>query len=149
MRRSIRFDALNITLLVLAGVMMLFARSGRGYIFSGVFITLFVLRAFSSDAYKRTQENEKFVGFFSRIKARFTSRTARTRPVRPVYNGYDAGGSAAGQQQKKEKQAKPKADKDHKIYKCPQCKSYLRLPKGKGKILITCSNCGHKFEKKT
>ena len=39
--------------------------------------------------------------------------------------------------------------KTHKFYRCPKCKQHLRVPKGKGKICITCRNCGEHFEKKT
>lgn len=39
--------------------------------------------------------------------------------------------------------------KTHKFYRCPQCKQPLRVPKGKGRISITCRNCGEHFEKKT
>lgn len=44
----------------------------------------------------------------------------------------------------------PRADaKTHKHYKCPECRQEVRVPRGKGKILITCPRCGKKFEKKT
>lgn len=44
----------------------------------------------------------------------------------------------------------PRADaKTHKHYKCPGCRQEVRVPRGKGKILITCPRCGKKFEKKT
>lgn len=39
--------------------------------------------------------------------------------------------------------------KTHRYYKCPDCKSYLRVPKGKGEIIITCPKCGKKIEKRT
>lgn len=39
--------------------------------------------------------------------------------------------------------------KTHKFYRCPKCKTVLRVPKGKGKISITCRGCGEKFIKKT
>lgn len=39
--------------------------------------------------------------------------------------------------------------KTHRFYRCPKCKTTLRVPKGKGKICITCRNCGEKFVKKT
>lgn len=39
--------------------------------------------------------------------------------------------------------------KTHKFYRCPKCKQPLRVPKGKGRICITCRNCGERFEKKT
>ena len=31
--------------------------------------------------------------------------------------------------------------KTHRIYKCKNCKTMLRVPKGVGKIKITCSKC--------
>lgn len=40
-------------------------------------------------------------------------------------------------------------DKDHCYFCCPNCKQQLRAPKGKGKIHVTCRNCGTVFEKKT
>ena len=39
--------------------------------------------------------------------------------------------------------------KTHKFYRCPNCKATLRVPKGKGKISITCRSCGERFVKKT
>lgn len=118
------------------------------YIFTGVLLALFMIRAFSKDDYARHRENERFTQFIARVKARFTSkRGQRVRPVRPVHTGQDAG--QAQQQASNGKPQKPKADKEHKIYKCPNCKTYLRVPRGKGKILITCNSCGHKFNKKT
>lgn len=39
--------------------------------------------------------------------------------------------------------------KTHKFYGCPKCKATLRVPKGKGKITITCNRCGTQFTKKT
>lgn len=39
-------------------------------------------------------------------------------------------------------------DKDHRYFKCPNCGQRLRVPKGKGKITITCRNCGVSFEEK-
>jgi len=40
-------------------------------------------------------------------------------------------------------------DKDHRYFKCPNCKQQLRVPKGKGKITITCRSCGTSFQEKT
>ena len=39
--------------------------------------------------------------------------------------------------------------KTHKYYKCKGCGKTVRVPKGKGKICITCPVCGHEFVKKT
>lgn len=40
-------------------------------------------------------------------------------------------------------------DKEHKHFDCPRCRQPVRVPKGKGKICITCPKCGEKFIKKT
>ena len=37
----------------------------------------------------------------------------------------------------------------HKFFKCPGCGQTVRVPKGKGKIKITCPKCGKTFVKKT
>ena len=39
--------------------------------------------------------------------------------------------------------------KTHKFYRCPKCKTWLRVPKGRGKITITCVKCSTKFDRKT
>ena len=40
-------------------------------------------------------------------------------------------------------------DRDHRYYSCPNCRQSVRVPKGKGKIAITCPKCKEKFIKKT
>lgn len=39
--------------------------------------------------------------------------------------------------------------KDYKFFKCPKCGVLNRIPKGKGKIEITCPRCGEKFIRKS
>lgn len=39
--------------------------------------------------------------------------------------------------------------KDYKFFRCPSCHTLLRVPKGKGKILLTCRKCGNRFERKS
>ncbi len=40
-------------------------------------------------------------------------------------------------------------DRDHRYFDCPRCRQQVRVPKGKGKISITCPKCKEKFVKKT
>ena len=37
-------------------------------------------------------------------------------------------------------------DKDHRYFKCPNCGQQLRVPRGKGRITVTCRNCGASFQ---
>ena len=39
--------------------------------------------------------------------------------------------------------------KTHRFFGCPSCRNTLRVPKGKGKLQITCPKCGERFIKKT
>ena len=40
-------------------------------------------------------------------------------------------------------------DREHRYFDCPRCRQPVRVPKGKGKIAITCPKCKEKFIKKT
>lgn len=40
-------------------------------------------------------------------------------------------------------------DREHKYFVCPKCRQSVRVPKGKGKIAITCPKCREKFIQKT
>ena len=40
-------------------------------------------------------------------------------------------------------------DRNHRYYTCPRCRQPVRVPRGKGKISITCPKCREKFVKKT
>lgn len=40
-------------------------------------------------------------------------------------------------------------DRQHRYFDCPKCHQMVRVPRGKGKIAITCPKCREKFVKKT
>ena len=40
-------------------------------------------------------------------------------------------------------------DRNHRYFDCPKCRQIVRVPRGKGKISITCPRCREKFIKKT
>ena len=40
-------------------------------------------------------------------------------------------------------------DRDHRYFDCPKCRQTVRVPRGKGKIAITCPRCRERFVKKS
>lgn len=39
--------------------------------------------------------------------------------------------------------------KTYKIFKCPNCSQKIRIPRGKGQIMISCPRCRTEFEKRS
>lgn len=77
-------------------------------------------RAFSKNVAKRYEENQKY-------------RSWRYQQV------------VKWEQWKKQREGR----KIYRYYNCPQCKQKVRVPKGKGKICITCPKCRKEFVKRT
>ena len=42
-----------------------------------------------------------------------------------------------------------KERKSHRYFKCPHCKAWMRVPKGRGAITVTCRACRFRFDKKS
>ena len=40
-------------------------------------------------------------------------------------------------------------DRNNRYFDCPKCRQLVRVPRGKGKISITCPRCHEKFIRKT
>ena len=40
-------------------------------------------------------------------------------------------------------------DRDHRYFDCPKCRQMVRVPRGKGKIAISCPRCREKFVRKS
>ncbi len=110
-----------VSLLVLV-VSMFLPQPAKMIVFIAAVLTLgnAYFRIFSKNFEKRRTENAKFLRFRQRIKDRFGLR-------RDMW----------------------KQRKEFRFFKCPSCKSVLRVPKGKGRIRIVCKKCGTAFEKKT
>lgn len=85
-----------------------------------VLLVIIYVRVFSRNFEKRRRENEKFL----RLKYKFT------------------GGFGDWRDRQKQR-------KDYVFFRCPSCKVMLRVPRGKGKIRVTCRKCGNSFERRT
>ena len=42
-----------------------------------------------------------------------------------------------------------RSDREHRIFRCPSCDQRVRVPRGRGKIEITCPRCGQTFVKRS
>lgn len=40
-------------------------------------------------------------------------------------------------------------DPNNKYFVCPKCTQIIRIPKGKGNVVVCCPNCKEKFDKRT
>lgn len=119
-------DQLNIALFVLAILFWMASLFSPTYGFSRLFHGLCLLaaafcivRALSRNLGRRQQENQKFLSLF---------------------RGGHAGHSW---------RVKMEQRRQYKIFRCPSCGIKLRVPRGKGKIKVTCRQCGATFEKKS
>lgn len=116
-------DQLSIALmflsLLLSLLLFFFPSTALSYIVYIPFI-VFLFRILSKNVNKRREENIKFLKLWYPIASWF-----------------------------RKKQYQLKNSKTHRYYKCPSCKQSVRVPKGKGKILITCPKCKLEFIKKT
>lgn len=138
---SYGFDILSIFLMVLSCILSLFNITSL----AGLAIFIFAIyRAFSKKTYKRINELNKFTSIVNNILSKFNKKLPDALP-RWTFNNIPT----FFNQVKYEAQYKANNFKKYKIVKCPKCKQKLRLPRGKGKIIVTCKSCSHKFKMRT
>ena len=94
---------------------------------SGIFNLLFwvcliysYFRMFSKNYSARYAENQKFLGLKSKFLYKWENQK-RLREQKKIYH----------------------------IYSCPYCKQKIRIPNGKGTIIITCPKCKQEFGKRS
>ena len=83
---------------------------------AGVVLVYLVIRLLSRNQEKRQMENARFLALF-----RAVFRWFRRRRVLQT-------------------------DKEYYYFKCPTCGQSMRLPRGLGKVEITCRSCSSRFE---
>ena len=116
-------DQLSIALFVLYFVLFFLSYIPYCRFLAWIGLLLFAIilfRTFSRNVTKRYRENQIFLKFWNPIKNWFSKQKRRF---------HDR--------------------KFYRYYKCPNCKQTLRVPKGPGKIKITCPKCRTQFIKKT
>ena len=116
-------DHLGATMVVISIILSLTHAITRFAVLMYVSYAILVLALFrmlSRNIERRRAENDRFIRYWWPIRTRV--------------------GRAA---------ANIKHRKTHKFFKCPGCANTLRVPKGKGRLQITCPKCGERFFKKT
>ncbi|MBQ2157233.1 MAG: hypothetical protein II443_01550 [Oscillospiraceae bacterium] len=83
-------------------------------------LILTIFRFLSRNIRKRRAENDKFIKYWWPFKTKAQNFFRRIKDSRK-----------------------------YKFFRCPSCKNRLRVPRGKGKIKVTCPKCGERFQKKT
>lgn len=110
--------------LLLFVLQLIFRRSIAGNIIimlSYLVILLYFFRCFSRNIYRRQMENQKFLKMWNPIKnyVKFLKMRWQERGSTKV------------------------------LYRCTKCHQTIRVPRGRGKIAITCPKCRYEFIKKT
>jgi len=114
-------DELAIFLIGLSVLAMFLSRMVNNYSLYYMGLVLIIwsyFRVFSKNTYKCTQQNQKYL----KLKAKVI------KPFEKQINLF-------------------KQRKTHHIYSCPNCKQKIRIPKGRGKVEVTCPKCHKKFSK--
>ena len=116
-------DQLNQFIFIVAIISMvleIITRQSLFYTLRLVLLILAYVRVFSRNINKRYEENMKFLQKKDAILNKFRKQKYYAAQRRNFH-----------------------------IYTCPQCKQKIRIPKGKGKISITCPKCRTSFIKKS
>lgn len=119
-------DALNrflsVVLLVLVAVeMFLRGRAAMALSFlSLVLLVVIYYRMFSRNLYRRSQENGTY------LRMRY--------PIVSAVQGW---------------RDRFRQRKDYRFFRCPSCRAWLRVPRGKGQINIVCRKCGTSFRRRS
>ncbi|MHC1771123.1 MAG: hypothetical protein AB9907_05175 [Flexilinea sp.] len=116
-------DQLNNGLLILGSLLVVISAITRWEVllFIGyISLGLSIFRSFSKDFGRRSRENYTFLRYWNQIVSFYFKKKRQILEW-----------------------------KNYKFYHCPQCQQMIRVPRGKGKICITCPKCRVEFTKRT
>ena len=99
-----------------------------------------VIRLFAGNPEKRYAENQKFLTVVTAVRGWFQKLFSG--------NGAKEGGRTH-RAHKARKNPTWSEIRQYKYFMCPQCAQRLRVPRGKGKLRVTCTHCGNVFETKS
>ncbi len=143
MRGRYGMDQLNRTLSIAALILIVINFFFHKGIINWIAVVLLIYiycRMFSRNINVRAAENQRYLRFSESVRSKFGRKSQYRNNAYGNYGGANGYGAGRG--------AKFRRDKTHKIMKCPGCGGKLRVPKGVGKINITCPHCSTKFTKK-
>ena len=115
-------DELSLAMLIGGALLSLLSTILHAPVLSLLSMVIYIytlFRMFSRNLEKRHAENAAFLKFWNGM----------TSGIRQFFNRL-------------------KNMKKYKYFKCPECKSRLRLPRGVGEVTVTCGKCHHPFKQK-
>lgn len=101
-------------------ILNIFTRSAIFSLLFWVCLIYSYFRMFSKNYSARYQENQKFLELKNKWKYKYENHK-KLREQKKIYH----------------------------IYSCPFCKQKIRIPKGKGTIIVTCPKCKQEFGKRS
>lgn len=147
MRPKLHLDELNKALLIAAGACYLLSfvlnrYAGAATLFRLLFAAAAVflgVRIFVRNPAARNNENMKYLAAVTAVKAFFR---------KPFFGAGKARGAASAPAGNGLLDRWKRQWHEYRTYRfliCPQCSQRLRVPRGKGKIRVTCTKCRNQF----
>ena len=109
-----------LVLSVIALIVSLFTPLGLLYYVAFALLIYSYFRLLSKNITKRYKENESFLKIVQKFRSTFGKTKSRVIQFR-----------------------------NYHIYVCPSCKQKIRIPRGKGTIMVRCPKCRTEFKKKS
>ena len=137
--------------LVLALVNVLFRNTVLSFVSLAIWIYAYY-RMMSRDIYRRIGENDRYLNAKASITGRLRGLLGKLRGGQgnPAGSQSDgSNGSSRGCRSRCNSYSGNCYEDQYKVFKCPKCSQKLRVPRGKGKIMITCRRCGNEFKKRS
>lgn len=116
-------DRLGVAIVVVSIILELLYRIfGLGLCSVAAYALVFyaLFRFLSHNIPKRRAENDRFTKYWWPVRQKIMFRVEKIKGLRK-----------------------------YKYFRCPSCHNNLRVPRGKGRINITCPKCGERFQRKT